>query len=506
MIDKISSFFSHQKNKSIIPLYFTEDEKEFIQIEITPEKTIYQIYLDNINQISVIQAKIYNKKTLTKKNFCFTLYSNKEPSIRIKLNNSSQPWQYLIIDSKNNVLSDYSLFYSIDENYLNNNQLTSIHRRLNNLKNKKNNEEENKEKPFSDETHIINFVSPYNKVIDGDIEKYSYSQNMFIKIFIYIDSNKIMYKEVLKKVENNYEYNNKQNNYSLLQNLWNVIPLANVSCIDNNSFDEIANKNLIDINKFKDRLLMIKTFNKENLILKLRDKNEKEIWFNELRNIVEQVRVDKIFNKLSKEINDISKKIYLCKIKFTCKLIGIKGIICFKNSRKFFFKNININNDFLENIVECCVEYKNNVIKKNNMKALEEIKKLGILFGIDEGKKFKEEEEKNNLNYLLDEETILKISNMLKIQNINKRSSLIIPEVNLLNNLLKNIEKRFLIKEHKRIIHQNQLPFINSLNKIPAAQFCKNFNFNSNKMNILFPDNMNINVLPDQYPDLYIYL
>ena len=169
MIDKITSFFSHQKRGVIIPLFFTEEKNESMSIEITPEKTISQIYLENINQISVIQAKIYNKKTLTKKNFCFTLYSNKEPSIRIKLNNSSQPWQYLIIDSKNNVLSDYSLFYSIDENYLNNNQLTSIHRRLNNLKNKKNNEEENKEKPFSDETHIINFVSPYNKVIDGDI-------------------------------------------------------------------------------------------------------------------------------------------------------------------------------------------------------------------------------------------------------------------------------------------------------------------------------------------------
>ena len=232
--------------------------------------------------------------------------------------------------------------------------------------------------------------------------------------------------------------------------------------------------NYIDINQIKDRLIMIKTFNKENIILKTNNKYEKEIWYNHLKKIVEEVRFDKIFFQFSNEINDISKKIYLNKIKFIYKLIGIKGTIRYKNSRKFlfsFFKNKSI-----EKIVECCIEYKYYVNKKNNYKALEYIKNLGEILRINKIKKDKKknkESEKNNLIYdLLDEETYVKMNNILQEKIINKRSTLIILEKNLFNNLLTNVENKFLIKEHKKIIHQNKLLFLNSLNKIPAAQFC----------------------------------
>ena len=498
MIDKITSFFSHQKGKSI-PLYFTEDKTESIFIEITPEKTISQIYLENINQISVIQAKIFQKKSLTKNNYCFSLFSPQDPFIHIKLNNNSIPYQDLIAKK---MIINYSLFYTVNENFYENNFNKSIKQRLNNLINKKNLEEKNKEKPFSDETYVINFVSPYNKIIDGEIEKYSYSQNKFIKIFIYIDSNKIMYKDSFKKNDN--INSNINNNYSI-QNLWNVIPLANISCLSNNSFDGI-DTNFIDVNKLKEKIFMIKTFNKENLILKLNDKNEKDFWFNELKNIVEQVRVDKILFKLNKEVNDISKKIYLNKIKFVYKLIGIKGIICFKNSRKFFFSNIK--NELIGKIVESCVEYKYNVMKKNNFTALEQIKNLGEsikIYKIKNSKKFKEENEKNNLNDFIDEETYLKISNILKLKNINN-SSIIILDQNLFDNLLKNIENKFLIKEHKKILHLKQSNFLKSLTAIPAAQFCENIHFNSFKMNILSKESLNIEIPPDVFSDLDIFL
>ena len=495
MIGKLTSFFSHQKSKSI-PLFFTEDKTESITIEITPEKTISQIYFENINQISVIQAKIFQKKPSTKFNFCFYLYSPQDTSIRIKLNNTSIPYEQLI---QKNLIENYSLFYTINDNY---NNETSIHRRLNNLINK-NQEEKNREKPFSDETYIINFVSPYNKVADGEIEKYSYSQNKFIKIFIYIDTNKIMYKESFNKKEslNNIHYNNIS-----LQNLWNVIPLENIASINNNNFNGI-DTNFIDINKFKEKSFMIKTFNKENIILKANDKNEKEIWFNELKNTVEKVKADKILFKFSNEINDTSKKIYLNNIKFIYKLVGIKGIICFKNSRKFFFSNYKNKN--IEKIVELCVEYKYNVIKKNNSKALENIKYLGEIMEINKNKsskKFQEDDKKNNLNDLIDEETYSKISNILKVKNINKRSALIILEQNLFNNLLKNIENKFLIKEHKTIIHKKQKPFLKSLNAISAAQFCKNIHFNYKKMNILSKESMNLEISSDNFSDLDIFL
>ena len=423
MIGKITSFFSHQKNKSI-PLYFTEDKTESITIEINPEKTISQIYLENINQISVIQAKIFQKKSELEKDYGFTLYSPKDPFIHIKLNDTSIPFKKLI---EKNMIINYSLFYTEIVNPYN----TSIQRRLNNLKNNKIQEE--------------------------------------------------------KKNENNNN-NERYKQFKYSHNLWNVIPLSKISCIKLNSFDEMIDTNYIDINQIKDRLLMIKTFNKENIILKTNNKYDKEIWYNHLKKIVEEVRFDKIFFQFSNEINDISKKIYLNKIKFIYKLIGIKGTIRYKNSRKFlfsFFKNKTI-----EKIVECCIEYKYYVNKKNNYKALEYIKNLGEILRINKIKKDKKknkEHEKNNLIYdLLDEETYAKMTNILQEKIINKRSTLIILEKNLFNNLLTNVENKFLIKEHKKIIHQNKLLFLNSLNKIPAAQFCKNIHFNSRKMNVLF--------------------
>ena len=60
MINRITSFFAHQRKN--IMLYFDQERSESISVEITPEKTISQLYIENINQISVIKAKIFLKK------------------------------------------------------------------------------------------------------------------------------------------------------------------------------------------------------------------------------------------------------------------------------------------------------------------------------------------------------------------------------------------------------------------------------------------------------------
>ena len=60
MINRITSFFTHQRKN--IMLYFDQERSESISVEITPEKTISQLYIENINQISVIKAKIFLKK------------------------------------------------------------------------------------------------------------------------------------------------------------------------------------------------------------------------------------------------------------------------------------------------------------------------------------------------------------------------------------------------------------------------------------------------------------
>ena len=51
-------------------------------------------------------------------------------------------------------------------------------------------------------------------------------------------------------------------------------------------------------------------------------------------------------------------------------------------------------------------------------------------------KSFLEKNKKNNLNCILDEETYLKLVNLIKLENNNKRSSLIILDPNLINNII----------------------------------------------------------------------
>ena len=65
------------------------------------------------------------------------------------------------------------------------------------------------------------------------------------------------------------------------------------------------------------------------MLFKTNDKNDKEVWFNALKKIVEQVRTDKMFFKFKKESDEYVKKIYINLLKFIYKLIGIKGIISF---------------------------------------------------------------------------------------------------------------------------------------------------------------------------------
>ena len=497
IIDKITSFFSHQKKNLIqIHLFFTEDKKDFIMLELTPEKTVSQIYLENINQISVIQAKLSKEKNLIKKGeYCFTLFSAKDPYIRIKLKNSTILWQKLV---KRNLIENYSLFYSFNENYfLKNNNHNNIIRRLNNLTNNKRPKEENLEKQFHDETYIINFVSPNNKIIDGEIEKFSFSQKIFNKIFIYIDSNKLMYKE-LSQLNHKEDKNN-------VQNLWNVIPLSNISTVNINSLKDIEiDFSYNNINLYKDMIFTIKTFNNEHILFKAYDKTEKEIWFNTIKNIVERVRNDKMFFKFDEENNNIIKKMYMTLLKFISKLISVKGIICFKNSRKFIFSEIK--NFELEKIVQCCVEYKLNINKKNKNKAIDEIYKLKKILdlnieldfdlnkNIKRIKTFIEDEEKEKLKELLDKETYTKLINLIKSLQINKNFFSLKLELNLLDNLLKNIINKYLIKEHKKILREKKNDFVNNIKKTAAIQFCKNNNFNCNKMNVFFKENMQINI------------
>ena len=163
-------------------------------------------------------------------------------------------------------------------------------------------------------------------------------------------------------------------------------------------------------------IFTIKTFNNEHILFKAYDKTEKEIWFNTIKNIVERVRNDKMFFKFDEENNNIIKKMYMTLLKFISKLISVKGIICFKNSRKFIFSEIK--NFELEKIVQCCVEYKLNVNKKNKNKAIDEIYKLKKILdlnieldfdlnkNIKRIKTFIEDEEKEKLKELLDKEKI----------------------------------------------------------------------------------------------------
>ena len=195
-------------------------------------------------------------------------------------------------------------------------------------------------------------------------------------------------------------------------------------------------------------------------------------------------------------------------------------------------------------IIEFCVEFKLNVIKKNNIKGYEQIKNLVEFLGyenFEEDTKFLDKEalseeiveDKNKkidkdyiLKYLMDEDTHTKLINIY--QSIRKRSlsfkgisnlsfkkksstssniNNIIIDPDVLNQLYKNIIKKVLSKEHKKIMRNNN-KILNNLNKITAIQFCKHNNFNKNKMNILCKKDIDKkkNIDTDVYSDLDDFL
>lgn len=552
MINKITSFFTQQRKN--IMLYFEEDKSESISVEITPDKTISQLYIENINQISVIKAKIFLKKknflsnNQQRKEHCFLLINKNDPYIRIRLKNKIIPWK--ILNNSNN--SAYSLFYILNDNYYYSYANNGINCRLNNLiKNKSQNEPKNN-KPLSDETRIINFVSPENKIIDGEIEKYSYTDKKFKNKFIYIDNNKLMYKnaastyqKLFKMSQSNSPYNesnyikNSNDDIYDTENLWNIIPLSTIYSININNLSDLEDFD-IDLKKYSERLFVLRTMKKEKLILRASNRYLRDKWFGIVNNIVEQAQIDKYFYQYNNKINEGIKNLYLTKLKLIYKMLNLKGILVIKDARKIFFENFD--NQVLKKIVDICVEFKLNINKKNNFKSYEQIKNLVEFLGVEyfyedtqqllQESENKETEDENlgyfNKNYILrnliDEETHSKLINIY--QSIRKRtlsfkgggSNLsfsrkvrlsnfsIIIEDKLLDNLYNNIVKNHLSKEHKKIMKNNNQNFLGKLSKISAIQFCKHNNFNVNNMNLICEDEKEDNIIPDVYSDLDEFL
>lgn len=556
MINRITSFFSQQRKN--VNLYFDEEKSESISIEITPDKTISQLYIENINKISIIRAKIYlNKKNYLpnnqRKEFCFVIINKNEPNIRIRLTNNIHPWFYLYY-LKN---SEYSLYYIPNDNYYYSLDNNEINCRLNNLIKNRSQNEPKDNKSLSDETRVVNFVSPENKIIDGEIEKYSYSDKKFKNKFLYIDSNKLMYKDAASTYqklfyiiinnksispynESSYIQNSNGNIYET-DNLWSVIPLSTIYSVEKNSFADLENIG-IDSKKYGERLLEIKTFNKEKIIFRAQNNYSREEWFKVIEDIVDQAKIDKYLYQYNSEINEGTKSLYLTILKFIYKIISIKGIVILKETRRIFFDYSD--NKILGKIIEFCVEFKLNVIKKNNIKGYEQIKNLVEFLGyenFEEDTKFLDKEalseeiveDKNKkidkdyiLKYLMDEDTHTKLINIY--QSIRKRSlsfkgisnlsfkkksstssniNNIIIDPDVLNQLYKNIIKKVLSKEHKKIMRNNN-KILNNLNKITAIQFCKHNNFNKNKMNILCKKDIDKkkNIDTDVYSDLDDFL
>ena len=551
MINRITSFFTHQRKN--IMLYFEEDKSEYISVEITPEKTISQLYMENINQISVLKAKIFlkNKNNLSnnqqRKEHCFILIDKNDPNVRIKLKNRNIPWKILI--NKHTV---YSLFYILNENYYYSYDNNFINSRLNNLiKNRSQNEPKNN-KPLSDETRIINFVSPENKIIDGEIEKYSYTGKKFKKKFIYIDNNKLMYKDAASTYqklfktnssnspynESNYIKNSDEDIYDT-QNLWNVIPLSTIYLVDKNDLSDLEALD-IDIKKLGDKLFVMRTIKKEKLILKAYNRYARDRWFEIISDIVEQAQIDKYFYHYNNKINEGIKNLYLTQLKLIYKLLNLKGILAIKEARKIFFENFD--NQVLKKIVEFCVEFKLSIIKKNNYKSYEQIKNLVEFLGsyhFDEDSLFQLEKKANKgedeenlgcinknfiINNLIDGKTHSQLADIY--QTLRKRSlsfkgsssnlsfnkkvrkssfSLIIDE-KLLNTLYTKIIKNYLSKEHKKVMRNNRQNFLGKLSKINAIQFCKNNNFNTSKMILLCEKEKEDNIIPDVFSDLDEFL
>jgi hypothetical protein len=549
MINKITSFFTQQR-KNIL-LYFEDDKSESISVEITPEKTISQLYVENINQISAINAKIFLKKksylpnNQQRKEHCFLLISKNDPYIRIKLKKQIIPWK--ILTRINN--SSYSLFYILNDNYYYSYENNGINCRLNNLIKNKSQNEPKDNKPLSDETRIINFVSPENKIFDGEIEKFSYTDKRFKNKFVYIDNNKLMYKDAASTYQKLFKTNKSNSPYNEsnyirssdddiydTENLWNIIPLSTINSINVNNLNDLEALD-IDIKKYSERLIVLRTIKKERLILRANNRYMRDKWFEIINDIVEQAHIDKYFYQYNNKINEATKNLYLTKLKLVYKMLNLKGVLVLKETRKIFFEIFD--NEILHKIVEFCVEYKLNIIKKNDFKSYEQITNLVEFLGIknfnedkqiisDSDSLSNEIEDENFdyinkdyiLKYLIDEETHSKLTNIYQAlrqstlsfkgggsnfscnQTIRSSNFSIINEDNLYNKIVKNC----LSKKNKKKIKNNDQNILGKLSKINAIQFCKHNNFNANNMSLFCENEKEDHINQDVFSDLGVFL
>ena len=358
MISKITSFFTNQKKNILI--YLDEDKFNSVSAEITPQKTITEIHYKNINEISREIAKIQLNKNNSQSsennlNFSTTkrqyiLINKNDSYTRIKLKDTDTPWWYLVRNKDSNISShNYSLFYIFNSNYNSNIYLNGIKKRLYDLTNPNKNANSYNSK-ISQETRIINFVSPENKLIDGELEKYSFIDNKFENKFIYIDNSKLMYKNARSSIQkilnvggsaaspyNENSYIGKNADIYDTNDLWTVISFSAISNIIKCPLDSLEMYN-INVKNCHKQLFVIKTINEEKHIFKANNNLTREKWYSVIKGVLDQIKIDKYFFKYDEDMIAEVKELYLNLIYFVNKLFCYKGVIYIKEARKYFIK------------------------------------------------------------------------------------------------------------------------------------------------------------------------
>ena len=503
MISKITSFFTNQKKNILI--YLDEEKNSSVSVEITPQKTITEIHYKNINQISHEIAKLQLNKNNSQSNennanFLntkreYVLINKNDSYTRIKFKDNDIPWWYLV-RSKDTKISNhnFSLFYIFNLNYNSNIYSNGIKKRLYDLTNSNKNAKTYSSK-ISHETRIINFVSPENKLIDGELEKYSFIDNKFENKFIYIDNSKLMYKNATSGIQkilnvsgnatspyNESSYIRKNSDIYDTNDLWTVISFATISNIIKSPLDSLDMYN-INIKKYGRQLFIVNTINEEKHIFKANNYFTREKWYSIIKNVLDQIKIDKYFFKYDEDMNSEVKEMYLNLIYFVNKLFSYKGIIYIKEARKYFIK-------WIINAVENQKNYNSYddeqiELDKEIKIAYDVINKINNCF---EGKKFYKWFECYCLQSLGKDG--FTVANFIGNDKIYKKLGEVYKEIdgknkdddNDYSNMLFNVVmKKILYRGYKKMLG-NKYDFYLGLRKIFALKFCNNNQFKENKM------------------------
>ena len=433
-------FFLADNNIRTIPLYFTEDKKEYINVTINKRTVVYDVlykYFNDIeNKKSQVKEKIEKIEDRSYKNdscnkYEFTVINVNDSRTRVRLKLHSRIWPYLYINDMK--INELDLYYIRNETR----QFTDIITRITNKVSKK--DKENNKKLFKingGKGKIIGFISPEDKIKEGEV-------------MIYCGERKAFESKIFKLYKTKIIYKSHAPNSSTFNSIFGLKPTFLSSnppqsdCTET-KFDAlwtvilVSSIKEIQIEEKEKRLFLLVLDNSEKIAVRVRNEGEREDWVRKIKGQINKTKVDKQLLNYDKILQLSNKSLFDSFVNLFFKFILSENEIKKKIRGKIHRKMIKFKLIFKRSLILIDDE-----ATKNKM--------ISSYFNIEKGYNFNDK-----IRYILNEGLLVNKSVLMFKAYLNKISRIAKENVELYQSKIHKIIK-YLIFNTNNCFNNNQL-------------------------------------------------